>query len=475
MVGTMDIFAKKVLEFIQDNKMICTGDIIVVGFSGGADSTALMDVLGELRDILKIDLRPLHVNHGIRQEAAEDEQFVKDYCSKRAIPIRVVCENVPRIAKRRGITEEEAGRQIRYRAFTDYAKELGAGRIAVAHHQNDVAETLLMNLSRGSGLRGAGAIRPVRDMIIRPLLGVGRAEIEEYLERRGQPFCTDRTNFENEHTRNIIRNCILPEFERSINSKSISHMCRAAASVSEAEEYIRSVAKKEFEISFETEKEGLRADLGNIRPLPEIIRKNIILICFEQLIASRKDFSYEHLTDVLELIDGKCGSACVSLPYGLIAERNYDSFFIGKRGNDTPEMLPISLKLREGEETIVAVPGLGQVRAEVFAYDKAAGIPGGAYTKWFDYDRIQAVVFRTRKKMDVISISQKDGIHKKRLAKFMTDEKIPERERNLMYILADGNEVLWVPGYRRCDICKVGSDTERILAITIMNGGNTNG
>ena len=471
----MDVFAQKVLKFIQENRMIDQGETIVVGFSGGADSTALMEVLCELKDILRISIRPLHVNHGIRPDAADDEQFVRDYCRKRNIPFKSVLEDVPKIAKRKGLTEEEAGRQIRYSAFEEYAKELGAAHIAVAHHQNDVAETLLMNLARGSGLRGAGAIRPVRGMIIRPLLDVSRREIEEYLERRGQLFCTDFTNLENDHTRNIIRNVILPEFEKNVNAGSAEHMFRAALSATEAEEYIREAAGKEYDINVRAVEGGVEADLRTVRNLPSIIRKYIILMCFEKLIRSRKDFSYEHVTDVLRLMEGTDGSAAVSLPYGLVAERNYDSLFIGKRGNGFKDMPPIPISIRVGEETYTEIPGLGTVRIEAFGYDKQRDIPHSAYTKWFDYDRIQEAIFRTRRGRDVISISQKDGIHKKPLGKFMTDEKIPKNERDFMYILADGSEVLWVPGYRRCDIYKVGSDTESILAITIMNGGNING
>ncbi len=202
----MDEFTGKILNFIRKNKMLTGPETVVVGFSGGADSTALLNVLWELKDILGIKLYALHLNHGIRSEASEDAEFCCKFCKEREIECRIVSANVPEMAKELKLTEEEAGRKARYEAFNQYAKELGAGYIAVAHHENDVAETLLMNLLRGTGLHGGSSIRPVRDNIIRPLLCVSRSDIEEYLGKRDISFCTDKTNLENTHTRNILRN-----------------------------------------------------------------------------------------------------------------------------------------------------------------------------------------------------------------------------------------------------------------------------
>ena len=168
----MDRFTGKVLNYIKQNEMVSPSDIVVVGFSGGADSTALLTVLGDLKDVLKIKVAAIHINHGIRSEAGADEEFCKRFCKDRNIPFKSVFVDVPSMASEMKLTEEEAGRIARYEAFGDYAKELGARVIAVAHHENDVAETLIMNLSRGCGLHGAAAIRPVRDNVIRPLLCV---------------------------------------------------------------------------------------------------------------------------------------------------------------------------------------------------------------------------------------------------------------------------------------------------------------
>ena len=180
----MNGFENKVLNFIRKNDLLASNDKILVGFSGGADSTALITVLYELKKLLGIELCALHVNHGIREEAGEDASFTRDFCKERDIEYILVEENVPLYAKENKLTEEEAGRKIRYEAFETYAKRNGATKIAVAHHRNDAAETLLHNLMRGSGIHGAGAIRPKRDNVIRPLLCVTRQEIEDYLKEK---------------------------------------------------------------------------------------------------------------------------------------------------------------------------------------------------------------------------------------------------------------------------------------------------
>ena len=184
------------------------GDSIVAGVSGGADSVCLLLILCSLSRKLDLQLAVVHVDHGIRQEAVEDAAYVRQLCEEMKVPFFLVKKDVPRYAAARHLSLEEAGRQIRYQAFREAAKKLngrGAVKIAVAHNANDRAETMLFHLFRGTGLTGLGSIRPVRDGIIRPLLGLQRTEIEAYLEEEGRAYCKDKTNEEDTYTRNRIR------------------------------------------------------------------------------------------------------------------------------------------------------------------------------------------------------------------------------------------------------------------------------
>ncbi len=471
----MNGFESKVLNFIQKSGMLTAKDKVVVGFSGGADSTALLTVLNELKGLLKIELYAVHVNHLIREEAGDDAEFSRDFCNLRGIPFHLVEKDVPKEAGRLKMTEEEAGRKIRYDAMKEYLEELGGGCIAVAHHKNDAAETLLMNLFRGTGLHGAGGIRPVRDNIIRPLLCVSRQEIEDYLGQKGISFCTDVTNNENIHTRNIIRNKLIPMVTEEINSAAVENMARAAASFDKADEYIRKMSGLSFDRCVTKTDGEVVIDAAILRSEDEIIKENVVLRCFEALVTGRKDLTRAHVDAVVRLVDDDRGTAVVCLPYELEAVRSYDRLTIGRCRKDKAPPSEISFALSEGEREEIDIPGLGRVVLTVEAYNKEEDIPVGSYTKWFDYDRIQTAVFRTRRQGDYLYIEQKGELHRKDLFKLMTDEKIPAPERDGIYVLADGDNVLWLPGSRINAAYKISGNIRRILAVSIINGGNTNG
>ncbi len=471
----MDNFSKKVLNYIQKNEMFPEGARVVVGFSGGGDSTALLTVLNTLRPVLKLELFAIHINHLIRSEAGEDEEFCRSFCKKLGISFVSKAVDIPQMAKEKSLTEEEAGRIARYDIFSAYAKEISADVIAVAHHQNDVAETLLMNLLRGSGLHGGAAIRPVRDNIVRPLLCVTRLEIEEYLKDNDISFCTDQTNLESIHTRNFLRNEIIPELEEKINARAVEHLCGAAISFDKADEFIRDVAKEAYHKIVTLSEGRVFADTKDLLSEKEIIRENIVLLMFEELVKNRKDIGSVHVEAVCNLLESEDGQASVDLPYGLCAKRTYGRLEIYKRGNQTKTNEPVTVKPSIDEETQIVIKGLGRVTMSVFSYDGKKEVPTETYTKWLDYGRIQEVSFRTRRGNDLICISHGDTIHQKPLSKFMTDEKIPKDMRDCMVIIADGSNVLWVPGYRISASCKVSEATRYILEIKIDDGGMSNG
>ena len=470
----MNSFESRVLNFIREKNMISQGDTVVVGFSGGADSTALMMVLSELAPILGCKPVAVHLNHGIRENAGDDASFAKSFCEKRGIEFRLYEKNIPELSVKWGMTEEEAGRRARYEAFEEVLKENGGGVIAVAHHQNDVAESLLMNLLRGSGLHGAGSIRSVRDNVIRPLLCADRKEIEAYLKEKAQDYCHDATNDENIHTRNVIRNVIIPAMKKDINLRSVEHLCRAAEDFSKADDYIRRISFDHYRKISVRKTAGIEFDLRKFRQLDEIIRANIILHAFEELTPARKDITSTHVEGILKLCECSDGSAQLSLPYDLVAIRSYDRLQIkakdteNSRKNNKEYLIPPELE--KGDFVDFYIPNLGMAHISVLQYNDWKLFPKSAYTKWFDYDRIQAAMFRKRQSEDYMLLEQKgsvDGLCRKKIAKLMTDEKIPSKDRDEIYLLADGNNVIWIPGYRMSGAFKVSEATEKILEIKI--------
>ena len=462
----MDNFENKVLNFIRDNQMVKAGDKVIVGFSGGADSTALTLVLFTLKEILKIELIAAHVNHGIREEAWEDADFTRSFCEERGIGYHLLEEDVPKIAADKRLSEEEAGRLVRYDFFSQLAKSEEADRIAIAHHQDDAAETFLLNIFRGSGLRGGGGIRPVRDNVIRPLLCVTRQEIEEYIRKKNISFCTDSTNFENVHTRNKIRNEVLPYVKKEINSGATEHIYRATKDFAMAEDYIQDQAKKVFDKASEKAGNEIRLDLKLLRDETEIIKKYVVLKCFEELTPNRKDITSRHVDAVLCLMNEKEGSARVDLPYNLKAIRSYEVMSLAEN-TDSGEAGKIDEQVKinkpeTGNKITLNIPQLGVATIDTMSYNGKTSIPRDTYTKWFDCDRIQEAVFRHRRPEDYICIEQDGNVRKKKLSKFMTDEKIPASKRDDLWILADGDHCMWIPGYRISCRYKISEKTKKM-------------
>ena len=224
---------KRIMAFMKEHHMAEEGDCILAAVSGGADSVCLLLILQELAQAGKIRLCAVHVEHGIRgEDSRKDACFVEEICRQHRIPCKIFHCQAMEYARAHKMTVEEGARILRYGFFEQAAEIFRADRIAVAHNQNDCAETILFHLARGTGLKGLCGIPPVRDNIIRPLLCVKRREIEAFLAAEGQIFCQDKTNETLDYTRNRVRHQILPVLEE-INSEAVAHMNQAAEQAAE--------------------------------------------------------------------------------------------------------------------------------------------------------------------------------------------------------------------------------------------------
>ncbi|MDD6810384.1 MAG: tRNA lysidine(34) synthetase TilS [Lachnospiraceae bacterium] len=467
---TEDIY-EKVKKYIEKNQMITSGDRIVVGVSGGADSVCLLYMLWELSKEIHFRLVAVHVHHGVRAEADEDAAYTGQLCQQLGVPFFLKRVDMYAYAKENSLSPEEAGRQLRYQAFEEVLSEEGGGKIAVAHNNNDRAETMLFHLFRGSGLKGLCGIRPVRRNIIRPLLCLERTEIEAYLAEKEIAFCIDCTNDEDTYTRNKIRHHILPYAETQICKNASAHMGETADILMEAEDFLQ----KQTVMAYDRCVESL-SDFGVVIQLPifrkeePFLQKMLLLYVFEQITPYRKDITKEHVEALIALME-KEGSREVDLPYGLTAYKEYDRLTICPRKpeNDKEQIsFPVSVPGR------IEVPEFGIFEFEclskdTFFYKKGQIIPEKTYTKWFDYDKItKTLVLRTRKTGDYLTID--NALRKQSVKDYMVNEKIPKAERNQLFLLAEEEHVLWIPGYRISQYYKVDENTKRILQVQIRGG-----
>ena len=239
----------KVLDTIKKYHLIETGDKLVLGVSGGPDSITMLDILLKIKQEKQIafDMVVAHVNHMIREEANEDEEFVKKYCMKNNIQFFSKSIDVQKIANTNKISTEEAGRYVRYAFFDEVLEKMHGTKIAIAHNKNDKVETIIMNELRGCGIQGLKGIEPVREHYIRPLIECERKEIEEYcMENHIEPRM-DKTNFENIYTRNKIRNVLIPYIQQEFNPNIIATIDRLSNLVTEQESYIQKQVEKVYE------------------------------------------------------------------------------------------------------------------------------------------------------------------------------------------------------------------------------------
>ena len=459
----------KIITYIEDNALIQKKDRIVVGVSGGADSVCLFSVLLELQRRYELELFVVHVHHGIRgEEADRDEQFVEKLAKKYQISYYPFWKDIPGLAKKRGLTEEEAGRMVRYEAFYEVLKKVNANKIAVAHNQNDCAETVLFQLFRGSGLKGMCGIPPKRDEIIRPLLSVDRKSIEKYLAERGQEYCIDRTNFEDEYTRNKIRLSILPTAEEEINDKAVEHIAKTAQLLREVEAYLRrNVEKVAKEIV--SEKNGQYfIKLKDLSGQDIVIQRELVKLVLTKTAGKAKDIEAKHVESVLLLTTNQSGKK-VNLPYQIVVRREYEYLVFEKKSKEKElelEKKDIFYELIPGKTYKIEEAGVDICLSLEKTEGKWQEIPQNTCVKWFDYDKIdKSICVRNRKNGDFFQVNAAGGT--KKLKDYFIDKKIPRNERDEILLLADGSHIIWIFGDRISEKYKVTETTQNILKITI--------
>lgn len=435
----------KVRRYIEEYQMLAPGERVVVACSGGADSICLLSVL----QALGMQVLAVHVHHGLRGiEADRDADFVRDFCAAGDIACRVVRLDVAGYASGHGMSVEEAGRALRYQSLEAAADEWGACKIAVAHHEDDNAETILHHLLRGTGLRGLGGIRPVQGSRIRPLLCVSRKEIESYLEERGILWCEDSTNRSNDYTRNRIRNQVLPFLEETVNPKAVQNILNSGEAAAQADEYLVLVADGLWKQYGSFDNKCARFPVMALKEQPPILRRYLIGKMVSLTVPGRRDITSVHYGQMERLAWGKTGSE-ICLPGGIVAVREPDSLVLS------------------GTVEAVLPP---EPVFEKFPYENHGEIPKNRYTKWFDYDKIKGTLcVRTRQSGDFLSLPEGKT---KTVSRYMIDEKIPRRQREQIYLLADGKHIVWIVGYRISEYYKITNDTKMILQVTVHGGEN---
>lgn len=413
----------EVLRFCRENHLFSPGDRVTVALSGGADSMALLTVLCQLRDGLGITVCAAHYNHGLRpEEAQRDEDFVRDWCRTQNIPLSVGRGNVAGRAAQTGESTEEAARKLRYAFLLQAAR---GGKLATAHTADDNAETLLLHLLRGTGLRGLCGIPPRRETIVRPLLSVTRAQIETFLDENRIPHVEDSTNGEDHCVRNRLRHEVMPLLRRENPSFSRT-LARTCGLLRQEEAYLSALAAQaEAQCVLPQGGYDCRA-LGALEP---VLRRRVLLSALRR--QGLEDPDAACISRLERLIFSHNPSGTVDLTGGRRARRSYDALLLEPVA-ETPSFAPVRLCLPGRTE----LPELGLTVTGFFTKNSVF-FQKTTTTFYIKCDMITETLWMARPRQPGDRLRRRNG--SRSVKRLMIDRKIPAHLRGrLPVITCDG-------------------------------------
>ena len=300
---------EEVLKTIETYNLIEKNDKIVIGVSGGPDSICLLHVLYGLKEKLGIEIVVAHVNHMLRDVADLETEYVQSFCKKLGIECYVKKADILEISKTQKKGTEEVGRQVRYDFFDEVAKKTNSNKIATAHNSNDRAETVILNILRGSGLSGLKGIEPIRDnKYIRPLINTDRQDIENYCNDNKLEPKYDKTNNENIYTRNKVRNTVIPYIKKEFNPNIIKTINRLSSLATEENEYLQAITKQEFENLLIEKTENNILDLHKFNSLNLVIKRRLILYTINEVLHTTNGIEKVNIDDIIKLCKNNIGN-----------------------------------------------------------------------------------------------------------------------------------------------------------------------
>lgn len=479
--GDNDVFDNKgfisnIIEYVDENKMLIPGDKIVVGVSGGADSVSLLCVLCEISlhfGIDKNNIIAVHVNHMIRgEEALGDQHFVEKLCEELGICCEIFAKDIPAFARENSLTVEEAGRRYRYECFNNIAEKKGCTKIAVAHNRNDLVETMLFNMVRGSGLKGITGIPAVRDNIIRPLLSTDRADIEKYLSYIGRDYRTDSTNLSVDYDRNKIRHIVLPAL-MEINNGAIEHLLRLSKEAEDSYKLIKnkSLANAKYEFIEAKGERSISMKIGELNNIERLERYYVLYDAVVKLAGVSKDITQKNIDIIMDLLSQDTGKR-VELPYGISVRRSYDRLIISKLLDKEIEHKVYNVEIEGEGQYIIPDNGLLKIRIDnIKPLDEYAK---NDYTKVFDYGKIRdKLCVRNYTEDDYIIINEQGNT--KKVGRIFIDKKIDRAKRPSWPVVACASEALWIVGLRYNEAYRVDESTEKVMIMEYIREGEYNG
>jgi tRNA(Ile)-lysidine synthase len=463
--GVMDALLQRVQQTIRDYRMLEPGHTVLVAVSGGADSMALLHILWRLREPLALQLWVAHLNHQMRPDAGGDARLVETVAGALGLRYVGATRDVPAYRRLHKGSPEDAARRVRYAFLRATATEVGAERIAIGHTADDQAETVLLHLLRGAGLRGLCGMPAVRGAIVRPLIQVVRRDILAYVQAHHLSFRDDPSNTQRRYRRNRLRLDVLPVLQQHFNPRLSHTLARTAQLLAEDEAALQALTQQYFCAAARATASGAVAlQLAVLASLPIALQRRVFRWALAEVIGDLHGLTARHIAAIVALTRSGAGNQRLTFPRGVVVERRYDLLLIHQQAATTvghvavPLPVPGACRLDELGVTITT--------ERLPRHAVAGAFPSGDVT-WLDADRLGSeVMVRTRRAGD--RFQPLGSRSAKKLKAFLIDAKIPRALRDRLPLVATGRGIAWVAGVRPAEWAKVGPETATVLRLQVL-------
>ncbi len=470
-------FEKKVADFIKTNKLIDSGERILLAVSGGADSIALLYVLRALIDQNRLDagLFCAHINHQLRgSEADLDENFVIQQTAELNIPITTKRVDVRAFANKNRLSIETAARQLRIESLLEIASGNNCNLIATGHQKNDNAETVLQRLLRGTGYRGLGGIWPVRSFqtkakFIRPLLCVTRDEITRYLQSLGLKWRHDRTNIDEKYRRNFIRHRLLPILQQDCQKTLVEQLSKLAALSYRLYNMLYEYSERAWQRLADFRPGEVSLNLKGLLSEPKLIQIELVRRGLTTAGCGERNITQSHYERTLQITEKDCQTSKIIMPGKVTVWREQNKLIF------TQAAKRLQSQKKTAGDVILKIPGLTEFCSysieTTILRDSSSELEDfkarkNSYTEWFDLDKInQPLIARFRQAGDRFwPLGLKA---QKKLGKFLTAAKVPQQVRDKLFVVTNGDKIIWICPVRISEQAKVTNKTREILQLQV--------
>jgi tRNA(Ile)-lysidine synthase len=456
---------KKVKQTIEKYNLLDKGDRVVVALSGGPDSTALLVILTQIAEEIGFNLIAAHINHGLRaEESDEDEKYSRELSENMGVAF--VAHKADKTGVEKGVSPEDYYRRQRYSFLNKVAQEQRAKKIALGHNLQDQAETVLLNLLRGSGLEGLKGILPIRDgKFIRPLMEVSRREIISFLNAAGIQYRQDSSNESRKYLRNKIRGELIPYIKEKFNPKIEETLAQTAEILRNEDEFIRQYVFAAMDSPYiQRQKNLISLNIAFINKLPLAIRLRLFKVLLESLNPEKNGFSFIHIKSLENLTQGKESGKRISLPAGIAARREYDNLIL-ERKKACPKRIEYEYTMKIPGSINIQARNL-TIRLQTTNRDY---IDRGSENKvYMDLGKISLpLILRNRRDGDWFQPLGMKG--RKKIKTFFIDHKIPRNERDEIMLIADKISVVWIEKMHLNNRVKIIKKTKNVLELEIID------